>query len=592
MAVAPGNNLINVTIATPSLIWNRSLVVLSTAIPDLLDLNYYYNTLLGLGATVTFEVIPVPLTFHTALLPAHEAVPTRFPSHNLETSVDDTVKREAYGRFIQQMCEMEKCRAMLYKDGGGGGGGGAAPAAHAAAAPTAATTMFDEPVREDLFTRRANKSREWVNKLLRSINKELGIEEEDEPSVSAAAGDALEVCAQDDYTPIGWIFTPVVSDIRRSRGSRIVMDSVTGAKWERLLGTELYPDMIVSRRLSAVNWAFQHPAADALIKSTLEWYMATQDTSIRDGISGWIPQAEYEINSLFSTFKRIKIHERLLEIQVQKMAAKPGRIYKFLHQVESQLLASSTEHAEIVPCTADMFLRYMYNLYRVSNVEKDAYIGNESVLQNVQRWARGNLGFRAGVDPLVDSWKPMWDATLRGSTTPTSESVNLFLRTLVVWDPIEALSLSNEQRNILSGDWVNCYFDNEIVINVKEKVLSTVLHIRCREWCSKFLPISTFQTQLSPMIIGPVFGRRGHPSIRRYGGRLTAGIQFKNPDLEVPGGEVGAADESGAAKSAAKPAAKSATKPKKSRTTTAPSSAPPINVMIDGTGLEVDLGNL
>ena len=149
--------------------------------------------------------------------------------------------------------------------------------------------------------------------------------------------------------------------------------------------------------------------------------------------------------------------------------------------------------------------------------------------------------------------------------------------------------MSNEQRNILSGDWVNCYFDNEIVINVKEKVLSTVLHIRCREWCSKFLPISTFQTQLSPMIIGPVFGRRGHPSIRRYGGRLTAGIQFKNPDLEVPGGDVGEADEP---KAATKPAAKPATKPKKTRTTTAPSSAPPINVMIDGTCMEVNLGNL
>lgn len=499
------HNLVSIEIATPSLVWNRVVLWSSDVIQA--DIEFYYKTLLGFNdASVRVQCTPVPDSFNESLLSVYDRMPSKYPVHDLETSTADYAKRQQYERFIQQLCEMEQSRAALQvfvRD----------------AAPIGTTAVAARTG----HNARLVKNRNWVNELLHALNDEQDYEEEH-------AADELVVATQEETPPIGWVFTPVVADIRESRGSRIVLDAALGKAWEHRLGTDLYPDLVVSRRISTATWAFQHPSSDALVRATLEWYLASQDATVRDGISGWIPAADREISALFSTFKRIKVNERFLLGEGHGVAAstsvdKQQQVYKLLNQVESRLLASSLEYPDIEACDYNIYQKYIKYLCNGCGIPKDLY-GTEGVHQILQRWGRSNLGFKPDVDPLLSSWESMWHMIMRGK--PTVERVQLFLRTLDAWDPIEAMVFSIPQKTAIAREWVHIFIDNETVSDVGAKVRSTALHDAVKKWCLKFVPECAFPTSFTPMAIGPIFTARGFNSVKRADGRHTVGIRLKH----------------------------------------------------------------
>jgi hypothetical protein len=497
-------NLVAIEISTPSLVWNRA--VLWSATPEQADIEFYYKTLLGFhDATVKVQCTPVPDSFNESLLSVYDRVPSKYPVHDLETSNTDYAKRQQYERFIHQLCEMEQSRAALQVF-----------VREAAASPSTQLTRSHNA--------RLTNSRNWVNELLHALNDEQDYEDE-------SAADELVVAESQETPPIGWIFTPVVADLRDSRGSRIVLDAALGKAWEHRLGTDLYPDLVVSRRISTATWAFQHPTSDALVRATLEWYLASQDATVRDGISGWIPAADREISALFSTFKRIKVNERFLmgdagQASSGQPADRQQQVYKLLNQVESRLLASSLEDPDIEACGYDIYQRYMKYLCNGCGIPKELY-GAEGVHQILQRWGRSNLGFKPDVDPLLSSWTTMWHAIMRSK--PTVERVQLFLRTLDAWDPIEAMVFSIPQKTAIAREWVHAFIDNETVADAGAKVRSTALHEAVKKWCLKFVPESVFPTSFTPMAIGPIFTSRGFNSVKRADGRHTVGVRLKSP---------------------------------------------------------------
>jgi hypothetical protein len=385
------------------------------------------------------------------------------------------------------------------------------------------------PVKGGFTNVRFHSTRNWVKELLRTLSDEHEYDQNDQNELIVAP-------EKDTFVPIGWIFTPVVLGIREERGSRIVMDPVIGTHWEKLLGTDMYPDLVVSRRISTLNWAFQHVTSDALVRATMAWYLAAQDAKLEGGVSGWIPEADREITALFSTFKRIKVNERLIMEGLPKTSEKNGQLFTILSSVESRLLGSSLEIPEIAPCSHDVFRRYMTYVFRGFGIAKEMYSGNEAVNQILLRWSRASLGFRGGVDPLLESWKDMWSVIMR--ERPTVDRVYHFLRTMDCWDSLEAALLSPQQKTEIANTWIHMYIENEIIVDAKARERSTTVHAATKEWCLKYVPESVFPTNFNPMRIGPLFTARGFNSVKRSDGRHTLGMRFKHarpePVFEEP----------------------------------------------------------
>jgi hypothetical protein len=492
--------LVCIEIQTPSLVWNRAFI--SDVLPTKEDLTFYYNRICGIEGTVSFRTESVPETFNETLLYTGTRLPTMFPVHDLETKKDEHDKRAKYNQFLNQLCEMERSRAMLQ------------------VFPQIMESKSSEGSSSP--AKPASKSRQWVQDLLRSLNTDDLF---DDDAIVPATPSAVETA------PLGWIMTPVVREVRETRGSRIIIDPALGSHWETLLGTELYPDIVVSRRISTQTWAFQHPTSDALVKATLDWYLAAQDATLSGGMSGWIFNAEREMNALFGTFKRIKVHESLLSKHVPT-GGKTSQVLQIITTVEGRCLASALEDATIRPLPTDLFQKYMSYVFMAFQVPSDVYTDMAAYQQSLQRWARGSMGFRAEADPPVESWRDTWNLLMRG-TTPTEDRVRTFLKTLDCWNALEAGLLTLQQRKEIADEWVFAFIDNMVVADKGGKIKSVLLHEKVKEWCYKYLPVGLFASNFSPMAIGPLFTRREYNSVKRGDGRYMMGLRFKLPDMEI-----------------------------------------------------------
>jgi len=491
--------LISLEIATPSLVWNRA--VLTEEIPDTEELQFYYRQLLGFtNATIKVTVSDVPPTFKESLLSTGLRVPTQFPVSDLETTPENAKKRQQYATFLDQLCAVENSRALLQVF--------AAPEEEAGPASPKKTSAS------------LSKTRAWVQELLRSLHAEETVESNE--IVSAEI---------DSFVPLGWIFTPVVAEIRDTRGSRIVLDPALGSKWERLLGTDLFPDMVVSRRISTQTWAFQHATSDALAKATLEWYLASQDATVKDGMSGWIQEADKEMTALFATFKRIKINEKLLREGLPKTGDKQSKAFTVVSTIEARCLASALEHEEVEALSMEQIQRFMKYVFRGFGIPKDT--AAEGVQQIYQRWVHGSLGFRPDATPILDSWAELWHVVMRGRAT--REHVDLFLKTMDCWDPLEAGLMTATQRKDVESEWVKIFIDNMLTSGEKKDRLPTIpLYKHVEEWCKKHLPVGLFASNFSPAAIGPVFTIRGFNKTKASGGRFMLGLKYKHPECCAP----------------------------------------------------------
>jgi hypothetical protein len=486
-----------IEIATPGKIWNRCVFTDTDVNVD--DLNFYYSELLGYNnVKISVSIEEVPESFNTSLIAIGNAAPSAFPVNDLETNPGQDEHREKYCNYIRQLCEMERTRATIQ--------------AFTKIAPTP-VQQHQLPAMRDTdkyyYRTSAGKNKKaWVTELLNSLNPEM----EYEDNINA---DATTVIPQ----IIGWIFTPSVVDIRQSRGSRIVLNKDIGEKWERLLGSDLYPDMVCCRRVSTHGWGYQHEQSNILVKSILEWYISSQDATISDnGVSSFIPKCETEIGSIVSSFKRIKATERLFDTT----ADAGSQIFKLLSAIEERLLTVDAD-----PIDVDTFTKYTNYTFRTSGIPRELYSQDGRITPIIERWARSNLGFRANVEPLVSSWAAMWNVFMRGQPV-TCARVKMFLTTIDCWDPLISSTFTIQEKSIVVQEWIWAYIDTQLVLKPKGKIKSVILHDQIRKWCYQYLPKQTFLTQISPGRIGPIFTLRGFPSKKGKDGRYTHGVAFKH----------------------------------------------------------------
>ena len=259
-----GKTLVSVEICTTEKIWNRTY--LASYVPTNEQYECYYRVMCGFSdATVTVKRDCVPDGFNAGLLKPLDTAPTVFPQSDIETDPEDDDKRAQYKQFIQGLLEMENSRASL--------------------------NFFIEKPKESSLTAATQDKldgfRAWVHEVLESLDM----------PVNADDGQTLPT--------IGWIITPSAEVARRDNGYRLISDETIGAAWEKLLGTDHFPDLIVARRLHASRWTYQHEASNTMYKNILTWYLVAKNAIYMDGISEWLPSIDIEINTLIAAFQTI-----------------------------------------------------------------------------------------------------------------------------------------------------------------------------------------------------------------------------------------------------------------------------------------------
>jgi hypothetical protein len=492
----PVKRLVCIDIAAGRTLYSRT--VYTEYVPVTEDLNFYYRELCGItDAIITTTLIDVPPDFNQALVAFSEQIPTRFPAYDITGSLEEADKIAKYHDYIQNLSEMEKSRAKLQ--------------VHIQTPATVPSGTFTPKASGSDVKRPILKQHAWVRELLASL------ESEEVPS------DELVTVETDDLIPHAWVLTPVLGSVRGDRGSRLLVDAVKGKHWECLLGSSLFPDFIVSRRISTRGWLFQQEEADKMLRAMLDFYIASQDAKIVGGLSDWIPIADKDIGLLMTTFKKIKVCERVIKNQ-----ADPNHVYNVINSIEMRCLASKTTNPEIHPLSIHIFRKYFNYVAQSLGIPSEKYYNSEGITQIFRRWERSELGFRGDVDPIVPAWSKMWNLVMAGA--PTVERVVLFLATLDAWNPMDGSTLSHDQCISIANQWVDIFAANEL-LRVEGKVeIALVVFDETRRWCLQYLPAGMFEKILSSSkYMTERYIGKGHTII--VGGSVR---KFTNTSLRTP----------------------------------------------------------
>jgi len=516
--------LIQIQIATGAKTWERCLV--QTYIPQQEDLEYYYRTLLGFqDAIVSITVEEIPADFNIALLPTHESAPSDFPANDLETRPAEEEQRTKYKQFIRQLCEMERSRAALktfYRS---------SAREVAAARPKYTHELTDQPVYLVGFAGKQGmgERRTWVNEVLRELDSEESVD-----------FDGALVTADDEDPPHGWLISPTVGSARTTLGSRIIVDNTIGRKWERLLGTDTYPDLLVVRRINTSGWSFEDPVSDAMLGHLFKWFLHTQALSVTDGLTQFAIGIDKELSHILHAMRTIKVGEKLLDMTDDTNPR--VRLHKLISVCESQCLESAESDSEIQPVSASVFHRYLSYAFKVAKIPRDVYAVDDKIPAILDRWVKAQYGFKADADPVIPEWNELWHLVMRGK--PSAIRVNHFLASMDSWDPVACSTITNTDRSAIAQEWMKIYMDNQIIRCENNKVKSIILYDQVRRWCMRFIPESVFSSSFASSIIGPVLTKRGLVSIKEKNGRYIAGIKFKSlvGKTEDLGGETAATE--------------------------------------------------
>jgi hypothetical protein len=489
-------------ITGPTHVWNRCFH--ADFVPSEEDFVYYYNTLLGLDAvSVSLTVESIPDDFNMSLLPNEDGTPTAWPACDLQTELLEVEKREKFKQYVRHICETERMRASLrfMKSVAT-----AAPAAGGAAEPK----EFKPQSRQQA----------WFQELLKTLDGDGDADVE---------RDALMAIHETDETrvPIAWVFTPCVADVRRRQGSRIIMDPALGTKWASVLGTPACPDLIVSRRISTVGWGFQGTQSDNLLRATVDWFIASQDAVVTDGLTPYLLGADKELARILFTFKRTRVNERFLTEDREDDADPLTRVYKLVKYVELHLLASALEDPSIPRIGYELFKKYLHYLFRNNGIPREYYETDPNVERILLRWVESHMGFRSDAEPPIAVWKTLWEIITHGEAV-TPQRLSLFLTTLDSMDPLAMMLFTQSDKQNFATEWIKLYLETQTIPDIKERVKSVILQEQVKQWCAQYISETAFANQLMPGFIGPVCTRAGFYTKRFKAGRFTLGLKFKN----------------------------------------------------------------
>ena len=221
------------------------------------------------------KVESVPDEFNESLLTVIDKAPVDFPAHDLRSELHEVDRREKYDAYVSHVCAMERARIGLNVFAKPGG--------------SDSPTLSVSDILHAGESKSLTKTRAWVNDLLKKLEKE---------SNNLPTGMS---CDLGEGEVIGGIITASSEKERAFRGSRLIKDGALASKWNKLLGSDVFPDLVMTRQLKA------SPVDAPLVHAFIEWYLRFHDATIHDNaISDWIVGSERDFNLIFSTIARIR----------------------------------------------------------------------------------------------------------------------------------------------------------------------------------------------------------------------------------------------------------------------------------------------
>lgn len=440
--------------------WLRSLCV--TELPKKDDIVFYYQTLCGFrDAVVSVTVHTVPAEFQESLLAVDSAT---FPVCDVVAETEEKVVE--YRAYVHQVCEAERSRCRLAMD----------------RATSVAVVAAKEP---------AKKRKTWASELLSQL--------------STPADDSSS-----DVAVNAWILMAPLA----KKKSRLIIDPSVGKAWESRLGSPLYPDLVVARRLSTASWNFQHPSSVSLLSATIAWYLENRGVVVAAGVSDWAEGAESDLIQLMAPFAAVKkgtadppvesVHEEpgkplnttlkedrpSLSRFIKIKATPPKPIVILLQKIEQTMLFSRMENGAVEPlshATFSKFLRYMARGHGIQD-----YDGDEIVDATLKRWGTAQMGFCKKTKPLLSSWLPLWDTLLSAEgkkrDAVTATRIDLLLRTLDAWDACESAMMTEEAKQALVCDWIAVYRDRELVADRGSRTAFDAIETDLLAYLDQFVP--------------------------------------------------------------------------------------------------------
>jgi hypothetical protein len=524
----------------------RSVLLEGAAVlPTQADMEYYYHTLLGFQQfKVSLHIRDVPVSFSLNLIGGTvNEIPAHFPSHDIQVTTSES--RNQYFRLLEHVCEMERMRAEVGFVG----------------ATNTTTHEISQGSQASQGSHRNSRYQTWVNEILSTLQ-----------STSAFAATAPDVVPQsaiaDDMT-VAWILTPVLEDARDSRGNRIVTSEDVGYLWAPRLGTDLYPDIAVARRLSTVNWRVKNTRSAALARLAIEWYVECHTSSPMPstGLSPWLLQAEEELASILSPFQNFGYQQAFQGGVGVRTGGGEGAantpIMTLLQRMEQEYIVcgrtTTIPQTQIITPTHVQWERYLRYLLRANGITTDVIdLQWMSVLEVIRIWTQGGQAIDVMRPPPVERWVDVWSTIYwhhtssvytvmdtRGIKTITMSAdlptrFDMFLQTLDTHDPILGVSMTNTEKCALSEKWVKLFLEREMLHDDESRVLSTYLYDVIRKWSLQFMSLPTMDGILKPMSIGPVLTSMGYQSRKMRQGRGMYGLRYARPDKHLTEGMIAA----------------------------------------------------
>lgn len=485
--------------------WIRS--VLLDAEPDLdlqQDLKFYYETLLGIGEVkIECRYQQVPATFPLSLLGASAEPPRTFPSWDKE--VGSAEEQGKYLALIDRVAEMERMRTECGVTG------------TPQEVPKESTDSFG------WHPKQPPKYQAWVREILAAIQTETTAWTEDTSAIP------------DDHT-IAWILTPIVGDVRNTKGCRILTDPTLGKYWATRVGTELYPDLAVCRRLSTVRWRVNNRRSADLARVAIEWYIEAQVLEMGDttGVSPWIQRADEDLASVLVPFQNLGPRQTFARPDRPRMPEEEERkhpLTTILQSLEGTHVLSELTNTDVYPLKEAQWEKYLRHVFRMYGIGTDVIDAYWSGVEDVIRlWIRGGQGVDVGSKALFEKWEVIWEMIFCGrESVPVATKFQQFLDTLDTFDPILVLGMRSGQKSEIAKIWMHMFIEREMIPDPKSSLNSSVVYEAIRNYVLRFLPETFADPLLKPANIGPFLSIIGYPVKRNKQGRVVPGLRYRNP---------------------------------------------------------------
>jgi hypothetical protein len=488
--------------------WIRSVLLDTKPTPELQqDLEFYYRSILGLSdVSITYKCQEVPETFLLSLLGASSDPPRIFPSFDKEVASEE--EKRKYLALIDRVADMERMRAEC----------GVAGGEPASTSPTSSerTSEWEAP-------KRTPKYQTWVRDLLASLQSK-------EPTWTDTS------TIPDDDT-IAWIYTPVVGDVRETRGCRIITDPELGKYWSTRLGTELYPDVAICRRLSTILWRVNTRKSAELARIAIEWYVEAQvlETGI-SGLSPWIQRADEDLAAVLLPFQNLGPRQTFARAGRDRMEEEHKHpLTTILQGLEGTHVLSHLTNEYVYPLKEEQWTKYLRHVFRMYGIGSDVIDVYWSGVEDVIRlWIRGGQGVDVGGKALFEKWQPVWETLFCGRNVSNDVKFQQFLDTLDSHDAIAVLSMRHGQKMDIAKLWIEIFVAKELITDSKSNLNSSILYESIRSYSMRFLPEPFADPLLKPASIGPCLAILGYPVKRTKQGRLIPGLRYRNPSEYLP----------------------------------------------------------